>query len=77
MKRASIVTEVKVFFDRNDCSAAELSRASGVSPVIISCLRTGARKDVRSATADALRNAMGRIANKSAESEDCHASEPV
>jgi len=62
MSNVTIATEVSRFLDQYSLSAAVLARESGVSPVILSRMKKGKQKDVLAATADALRDAMKRLA---------------
>ena len=61
MKQTRIVSELIIFFESGNHSAARLSRESGVNTATISRLRTGAQRDVSSEFADALRAAMRRL----------------
>lgn len=64
MSNVTIATEVSRFLNQYSLSAAVLARESGVSPVILSRMKKGKQKDVLAATADALRDAMKRLAEK-------------
>ena len=61
-KRTRIATEVVFFLENSGFTALELSKESGVCTPILSLLKTGKRKDVLSRHADALREAMQRLA---------------
>lgn len=61
METKSISTEVINFLASSGVTAALLAREAGISPVIVSRLKTGGRKEVRSSTADRIRAAMRRL----------------
>ena len=61
MERPQIFYELKEFFDSHQVSAKQLAQESGVGAINISRVLSGARKDMSSAKADALRAAMQRL----------------
>lgn len=56
-----IYHEIKDFLSKTGMPASRLARAAGISPVTITRLMSGERKDMVSASADALRDAMRRL----------------
>lgn len=56
-----IAIELRAFLARTSFSQSELARASGVNPTYISRLKTGVQRDIFSAYADALRDAMHHL----------------
>jgi hypothetical protein len=57
----TIAEQLEIFFASSAVTPAQLSRESGVHEVRISVLRSGKQKDVYSATADAMRQAMRQL----------------
>ena len=56
--KPTILTEVQAFLKKHGIPASVLADSAGVSRPVLTRLLSGARKDVRSCTADALRRAM-------------------
>ena len=67
--QSPIAAEVADFFDSTGIPQRRLAEASGVNPVYISRLKNGTQKDVRSAYADSLRDAMRRLRDDSEDTE--------
>lgn len=74
---ARIVSELRFFLMEHKISARRLALEAGVTPVTVTRVLSRERKDMVSAKADALRDAMSRIAapNTPSEPEKEHAHE--
>lgn len=70
-----IYYEIKEFLAKTGMPASTLARAAGIVPVTITRLMSGERKDMVSASADALRDAMRRLTTPIPSSTDKHAGE--
>ncbi|MCR5259612.1 MAG: hypothetical protein K6E40_15855 [Desulfovibrio sp.] len=67
--QSPIAAEVADFLSSTGIPQRRLAEASGVNPVYISRLKNGTQKDVRSAYADSLRDAMRRLRDDSEDAE--------
>ena len=72
MERPQIFYELKEFFGSHQVSAKRLAQESGVGAINISRVLSGARKDMSSAKADALRAAMQRLDANETPGSVCH-----
>ncbi len=61
MNRPPIVKEVVAFLRAHNMPAVRLANAAGVTPVTLCRVLSGARNDIASMKADALREAMKRL----------------
>ncbi len=59
--KPQIYFEVREFLELHKMSAARLARQAGILPVTLTRVLSGERKDMVSASADALRAAMTRL----------------
>lgn len=59
--KPQIYFEVREFLELRKMSAARLARQAGILPVTLTRVLSGERKDMVSASADALRAAMTRL----------------
>lgn len=62
-----ITYEIRSFLDQHKVSARRLALEAGVTPVIVTRVLSGERKDMLSSNADALREAMSRLSLISAQ----------
>ncbi len=67
--QSPIAAEVADFLDSTGIPQRRLAETSGVNPVYIRRLKNGTQKDVRSAYADSLRDAMRRLRDDSEDAE--------